>query len=168
MAKRKAGFPFDDDLFGNSFFNEFFANDAAFQDLFRQLGNTRAGPGNPMVYGFSVTTGPDGKPRVQEFGNVKKEGGVQNEREPLVDLIDCEKEVRVIMELPGVDRQHLHLTVENSELSVRVTDPDRRYAKTVRLPEEVKSSEVKATLKNGILEVVLPKAKPKGKAIKIN
>jgi hypothetical protein len=28
----------------------------------------------PMVYGYSMTVGPDGKPRVREFGNVKSSG----------------------------------------------------------------------------------------------
>jgi HSP20 family protein len=26
----------------------------------------------PVVYGYSMTVGPDGKPRVREFGNVKR------------------------------------------------------------------------------------------------
>ena len=166
VARRKVGFPLDDDFFGDSFFNEFFANDDVFKDLFRQLKNARIEPGKPVVYGFSMTTGPDGKPRVQEFGNVKR-AGVKDEREPLVDLIDGEKEVRVIMELPGVDKHHLRLNIQESELDVRVTDPDRRYAKTVKLPEEIKAAEAKATLKNGILEVILPKVKAKGKEIKV-
>ena len=25
----------------------------------------------PIVYGYSMTIGPDGKPRIREFGNVK-------------------------------------------------------------------------------------------------
>ncbi len=25
----------------------------------------------PMIYGYSMTVGPDGKPRIREFGNVK-------------------------------------------------------------------------------------------------
>ena len=25
----------------------------------------------PIVYGYSMTIGPDGKPRIKEFGNVK-------------------------------------------------------------------------------------------------
>ena len=29
----------------------------------------------PIVYGYSMTIGPDGKPHVREFGNVKSLGG---------------------------------------------------------------------------------------------
>src|SRR5215472_12580891 len=53
----------------------------------------------PFVYGYSFSMGPDGKPVVREFGNVKPSisGGtsgtprpklaVKDEREPLVDTI---------------------------------------------------------------------------------
>lgn len=30
----------------------------------------------PIVYGYSMTIGPDGQPRMREFGNVKSIGGV--------------------------------------------------------------------------------------------
>src|SRR5829696_10119912 len=56
----------------------------------------------PIVYGYSMTIGPDGKPKVREFGNVKSHGGrggvkttidgsrtntqISAEREPLVDV----------------------------------------------------------------------------------
>ena len=29
----------------------------------------------PIVYGYSMTIGPDGKPNIQEFGNVKSFSG---------------------------------------------------------------------------------------------
>src|SRR5215212_9979081 len=30
----------------------------------------------PIVYGYSVTIGPDGKPKVREFGNIRSIGGL--------------------------------------------------------------------------------------------
>ena len=61
----------------------------------------------PIVYGYSVTIGPDGKPVVREFGYVRKGEGtpwkqIQDKREPLVDVVTTDREVRVIAELPGV------------------------------------------------------------------
>ena len=48
----------------------------------------------PFVYGYSVTIGPDGKPEIKEFGNVKPETRrgrprirIAEEREPLVDIL---------------------------------------------------------------------------------
>ena len=29
----------------------------------------------PLVYGYSMTIGPDGKPKVREFGNIKRPSG---------------------------------------------------------------------------------------------
>jgi HSP20 family protein len=31
----------------------------------------------PLVYGYSATIGPDGKPNVREFGNVGSLGGIR-------------------------------------------------------------------------------------------
>jgi HSP20 family protein len=50
----------------------------------------------PIVYGYSVTIGPDGKPVVREFGNVRRSEGrpwkaVQATREPLVDVVSSGK-----------------------------------------------------------------------------
>ncbi|MDV3278479.1 MAG: Hsp20/alpha crystallin family protein [Nitrososphaerales archaeon] len=64
----------------------------------------------PIVYGYSVTLGPDGKPVVREFGNVRRGEGtpfkeIQDKREPLVDVVSSDKEVRVIAELPGVGKE---------------------------------------------------------------
>src|ERR687895_2755622 len=58
----------------------------------------------PIIYGYSMTIGPDGKPNVREFGNIKSpfsgRGGLfeqqpslSAEREPLVDISSTNKEV---------------------------------------------------------------------------
>ena len=48
----------------------------------------------PFVYGYSMKIGPDGKPEIQEFGNIKKglkgPPQVKEEREPLVDIVETE------------------------------------------------------------------------------
>ncbi|CAN5715104.1 hypothetical protein BH23THE1_BH23THE1_21690 [soil metagenome] len=49
----------------------------------------------PYYYGYQITVGPDGKPHIREFGNIKPsvKGLVQqsNTREPLVDTSVDEK-----------------------------------------------------------------------------
>ena len=48
----------------------------------------------PFVYGYSVKIGPDGKPVIREFGNMKlgieeeQTMSLQESREPLVDVIE--------------------------------------------------------------------------------
>src|SRR5271169_764350 len=50
---------------------------------------------NSLYYGYSLNIGPDGKPQVREFGNVKptSKGAVElGSREPFVDTVIDEKE----------------------------------------------------------------------------
>ena len=128
----------------------------------------------PFVYGYSMKIGPDGKPQIREFGNIKKtQKGlpqVKEEREPLVDVVETNGEIRVVVELPGVEKTDikLHGTEENLEISVDT--PQIKYYKEVTLPAKVKVKEAKSTYKNGVLEVVLPKVEPeksKGEPINI-
>jgi len=115
----------------------------------------------PFVYGFSMRVGPDGKPVVNEFGNVprgKKEH--MEEREPLVDVIDQAKEVSVIVELPGVEKHDIKLEAKGETLSVKVDTKERKYSKEIPLPAQVKPDSAKATYKNGVLEVTLQKITP--------
>ena len=67
----------------------------------------------PFVYGYSMKIGPDGKPEIQEFGNIKKglKGSpqVKEEREPLVDIVETDGEVHVVVELPGVEKSDIKL-----------------------------------------------------------
>lgn len=115
----------------------------------------------PMVYGFSMKIGPEGRPQIQEFGNIapsKKE--VTEEREPLVDIINKEKEIDVLAEMPGVNKEDIRLNATETSLSISVQTPERKYRKELRLPAEVDSKSAKASYKNGVLEVVLTKLKP--------
>src|SRR4030066_223643 len=67
----------------------------------------------PFVYGYRRKIGPDGKPDIQEFGNIKKglkgTPQVKDEREPLVDIMETIDDVRVVVELPGVEKSDIKL-----------------------------------------------------------
>jgi HSP20 family protein len=129
----------------------------------------------PFVYGYSVKIGPDGKPAINEFGNLKpsrRGPQVKEEREPLVDTIETEGEVHVVVELPGVEKKDIKLYGTEEELTISVDTPQRKYYKEVTLPVKVKVTEAKTAYKNGVLEVTLPKAshenQPKGEPINID
>jgi HSP20 family protein len=129
----------------------------------------------PFVYGYSMKIGPDGKPEIQEFGNLKKglkgPPEVKEEREPLVDIMETNDDVHVVVELPGVEKTDIKLHGTEDELTISVDTPQYKYFKEVALPVKVKVKEANSTYKNGVLEVVLPKAevldKPKGEPIDI-
>ena len=119
----------------------------------------------PYVYGFSVKIGPDGKPVIREFGNKPKiaEKGVKvsEEREPLVDIIEGKKDVKIVAELPGVSKEDIKLNCGEENLEIRVDTPERKYYKSVKLPCKVRPTTAKASYKNGVLEVVIERVKPK-------
>ena len=118
--------------------------------------------GEPIVYGVNIRIGPDGKPHVSRFGNVAK-GTVKEEREPLIDVINHAREIRVIAEVPGVDKNNIKLKTTVDSLAITINDPNGKFAKTLKLPEPVLDKSAKATYKNGILEVILQKQKPSEK-----
>jgi HSP20 family protein len=128
----------------------------------------------PFVYGYSMKIGPDGKPEIQEFGNIKKglKGApqVKEEREPLVDIVATNGEVHVVVELPGVEKGDIKLQGTEDSLTISVDTPQYKYYKEVTLPVKVKVKEASSRYKNGVLEVVVPKdeaEKPKGEPIGI-
>jgi HSP20 family protein len=129
----------------------------------------------PFVYGYSVKIGPDGKPEIREFGNVKPGlvgPQVKEEREPLVDIIETDGEVRIVVELPGVEKNDIKLHATEDTLTISVDIPQRKYYKEITLPAKVKAKEARTQYKNGVLEIALPKTKeekkPKGELIKID
>ena len=118
----------------------------------------------PFVYGYSVKIGPDGKPEIREFGNVKQSRfgpQVKEEREPLIDIIETDGEVHVVAELPGVEKNGIKLYGTESTLTISVDTPQRKYYKQVTLPVKVNVKDAKTHYKNGVLEVTLPKTKEK-------
>ena len=136
----------------------------------------------PFVYGYSFSVGPDGKPVVREFGNVKPSIGsgtsgtsrpklaVKDEREPLVDAIVNDDNVKVVAELPGVDKPDIAVECDGRTLTLNVDTEKRRYYKRLELPAEVDPDTSKANYKNGVLELVLSRKTkgPKPKQIRID
>jgi len=131
----------------------------------------------PFVYGYSITVGPDGKPEVREFGNVKprmelgkRRLDFTGEREPLVDVVETDGEIKVIVELPGVAKDDIRLQGTEDSLAVSVDTPQRKYHKVINLPVLVDHRQARSSYKNGVLETILPKKeeKTKGEAIKID
>jgi len=115
----------------------------------------------PIVYGYSVTIGPDGKPVVREFGNVRKGEGtpwkqIQDKREPLVDIVSSDKEIRVIAEMPGVSKEDINVTVNEKSVTISVDKEERRYYKELELPGIVDPKGARSIYNNGILEITLP------------
>ena len=116
--------------------------------------------GRPHVYGFILSTGPDGKPRIREFGNLQRSRfgpRVRREREPLVDILEENEEIVVVAELPGVEKENINLHTSRWELIISVNTTKRKYHKKLFLPKEVDPRSARASYKNGVLPVRLKK-----------
>jgi HSP20 family protein len=129
----------------------------------------------PFVHGYSVTIGPDGKPVIREFGNVKPSYAgsgrfaLKDEREPLVDVMSSGDEVKVIAELPGVSKEEIKVSATENSVTIQTETPERKYRKDIDLPDEVDPASAKSTYKNGMLEITFKRKgkKPSGVSIKI-
>lgn len=109
-----------------------------------------------IVYGFSIKLGTDGI-TVDKFGNIdesERRPEVRDEREPLVDLLDETRGIRVFAELPGADERDIAINVEDSEMTIK-TKKDVKYYKRIALPCKVRL--IGSSYKNGVLEVILEK-----------
>ena len=178
--RRKRRNPFDDFGIDEDFFKDFFNDDRVRDDIQRMTEElmkmlSNAEPGKPFMHGFKVQFGPDGKPRIQDFGNktTKTSTGkptISEEREPLTDIIEGDNDVAVTVEMPGIEKNDIDLNVTNEELEITVDTPKRKYHKILDMPCDVLPKTTKATYKNGILDVVIKrkdKKKP-GTGYKVN
>ena len=95
-------------------------------------------------------------------------------RLPRLDVIEREAAYDVVLDMPGVAREHLDVVVEGRRLTVstrpaaaapvdaaqRILHRERGtcgYARSLLLPEELDDAQSKARLENGVLTLTLPK-----------
>ncbi|MBI2370812.1 MAG: Hsp20/alpha crystallin family protein [Deltaproteobacteria bacterium] len=103
---------------------------------------------------------------------------------PAVDMVDRKDEVVLRADLPGLEQKDIDVSVEDGLLTIRGERKEEReakeedyyccerwagsFARSLALPPGVDTEKVKATFKNGVLEVHLRKSKEaKGKKIEI-
>jgi len=145
----------------NSFFN--------IDDIFEESHGNGSGP---YCYGYTMTIGPDGKPVVNEYGNVKPNQLLTSDtRQPIVDTIVDEKEkvVKLIAEMPGVEKADVKIVVENNFVDISAEHDKKKYHVKVPLKHKVDENSAKASYKNGILQLIFKvvEEKPKGKTVEV-
>lgn len=107
------------------------------------------------------------------------------ESEHPIDVADLGDRYEVQVEIPGVPKEDIDIEVTPRGFEVRVEHKEEEeergkswirkersemsFSRKIELPEEIKPEEVKAKLRDGILTITLPKAKPvkKEKARKV-
>lgn len=111
--------------------------------------------------------------------------GTYEMRSPSMDVVDRDNEVVVRVELPGVDKKDIDVSISNDTLTVKgttgkeLTEEKGNYyrseikkgaiSRTITLPQGIDSSRTDAKFKDGVLELTIPKAaSSKRKTIKVS
>jgi len=153
-------------------------------DVFEMLRNTN-GLSEPIYFGYTMTVGPDGKPVIQEYGNVKPDTlptvgscgcssqshePIAEKREPLIDTLvdDKEQTLKIVAEMPGVEKTDVKVVVDEGIIHINAEHEEKSYHVNVPIQHKVESDSPKATYTNGILELTFNlDTKPKGKSVDV-
>ena len=161
---------FDDEF--NKIFKKMSSSFFDIDDIFEEFKENGSNSG-PFYYGYTMTVGPNGKPVVKEYGNVKPELLPSTDtREPIVDVIADEKEklVKLVAEIPGVEKTDVKILVQDKFVDISAEHGEKKYHVKVPIKHKVDENSAKASYKNGILELVfklIEDEKPKGKKVEV-
>lgn len=113
----------------------------------------------PMMWNWPMWTGLESR-----LGNI---------RVPQLDIIDRDQDLLIRVEVPGVEKKDIEVSVGDNTLVIkggvkRESKEQRKdyfrceieqgsFSRTVPLPGAVDTAKISAKLKDGILEIVLPK-----------
>lgn len=94
-------------------------------------------------------------------------------RIPRVDVIDRDGEIAVKAELPGVDKKNLDVSLTADSITIKGSTGSEEkeekgdyyhceisrgeFSRTIALPAAVETSQAKASFKDGVLELLIPK-----------
>lgn len=113
---------------------------------------------------------------VREKEEIKKEEGEPTKSgvyySPVVDVYETEDAITVLADLPGVEKSDLDINVEDRQLTITglVNEPEERfqpayseygiggYTRSFKLGDTIDQSGINASLKDGVLTLMLPKA----------
>ncbi|MCX7837704.1 MAG: Hsp20/alpha crystallin family protein [candidate division WOR-3 bacterium] len=113
------------------------------------------------------------------FGRRRRMPAMAEEFVPLIDMYEKGNDNIVEAEIPGLEKEDLSVSVSENSVTIKgeikkekeVKEKDyylceRSYgsfSRTIELPTEVDSEKAKASYKNGILKITLPKKQPEKK-----
>ena len=117
----------------------------------------------------------DDKPRAREIRNVRSDGfgssensrkgkgasmynraQITTERGSLAEVNIYDKEVKVVLEMPGVSKEHIRIQAYKNSVEVSGDHPQRNY-QVIDIPPVADIKTIRSTYKNGILEIVFKK-----------
>jgi len=117
------------------------------------------------ILAYCIRLGPYGRVYIREirhfgyFGHVERSLRTAHESKPLVDIFEEDDGVRVVAELPGASKEKIKIIGIEKNLMIYENRQKQKPFLNLDLPCSVNLEMAKATFKNGVLEVVLKKAK---------
>ncbi|MBD3361606.1 Hsp20 family protein [Candidatus Woesearchaeota archaeon] len=94
---------------------------------------------------------------------------------PKISIEDKKTKIEITAELPGIDKKNITAKVKRDQVEIKAEQKkekeikkkdfykqERSYSgfyRQVRLPEKVIPSKAKKTYKNGVMKIIVPKAK---------
>ena len=131
-----------------------------------------------FVYGYSMTIELEDKPCVSSRSSKKRkvvseynEPQITAERAPLAEVNVYDKEVKVVLEMPGLSKEHIKIQAYKNSVEISSDHPQRKY-QVIDIPRVADIETIRSTYKNGILEIVFKKKEKskgnnKGREIRI-
>lgn len=101
------------------------------------------------------------------------------QREPFIDVVEKDKEIIATADMPGLEKENIDINISEDmlEISAKTKQEDKKeekgyvyrerrsgsYYRAISLPSSVDPDGAKASYKNGVLEIKMPKTEVKKK-----
>ncbi|HVP23065.1 MAG TPA: Hsp20/alpha crystallin family protein [Conexivisphaerales archaeon] len=120
------------------------------EGMLRQFRSSGLPMNRSITRGFTMEFGPGGEPFFRTFGDSMAD---QGSREPLIEQYVDKDALRVICEVPGVEKESIRLQATEDTVDISAETPERSYHANFGLKEPVDPQSSEARYNNGILEV---------------
>lgn len=100
-----------------------------------------------------------------------------SQRSPLMDVMDMGNYYQMRLEMPGISKDNVNIQVTQNGIEIKAESDDTKeekdkkwlrrecsgvsYYRSIEFPEDLKTDDVDAELKDGLLTINLPKLEPK-------
>ncbi len=127
---------------------------------------SKQGSPSSYYYGYQITVGPDGKPHIKEFGNVRPSVKAlakhKENREALVDHTLDKKNSQIIItaEMPGVSKEGIKISITPNNVSIHAERGEKKYHNEIPVDVDLDETSAKASYTNGILELKVKTKQP--------
>lgn len=133
-------------------------------------------------HGCGCGASDEGKIEKVQKAEVERQSEPERAYVPAVDIIDSEKETVLVIDIPGVEDKNVDLSVEKSILTIHAKPVPEAfegktlvyseygvgdYRRSFSLSDDISRDGITASIKDGVLEVRLPKSAPVTKKIAV-